>query len=766
MSEKEELYKKLFVALKRANPTKSKKQSQDDCINFWNQHKRHPNLQKVIKDKIQQLEDKESQRKNLFKSLFNSSSSTTNSAPVQQPSSSVVEVEDPEEAVKVLSTSGNDQGKFSMAPKQVEMANKVNILKSELYSLQLREQSGLLTDTEAVLIKQKRKELAESEKKFKMLKANAARVKEHRDQQKRKFEDLKASNPEILESFSSTTKKGRPTIIRSQPDLLSTIIDIATFGAAASDKRRNDILRSIRTLDELLVELRNRGIDVGRSTVYYHLQAKNPKSIDGKKHIETVPVRLKKAMNDIRRSHPDRKFCSTIIHNIFQLASFLGPSQVSIISQDDKAKVPLGVTAAKTQTPILMHMEYQVRLPDHDFAVAHKHKLTPSVYAALEVQSNGYGDPKAVTYSGPTYIAIRSLKHSPSTSFSHAIDFNRLKELENFEKFLKLPNGESKPVFIQLVDGGPDQNPRYQKTIDIAIDNFVKNKLDALFIATNAPGCSAFNPVERRMAPLSKELSGVILPHEEFGSHLKNGQTVDKDLELKNFEHAGSVLAEIFSNVTIDGHATVAEYIKPAASGINQLMFIHKDEQWKANHIRSSQYFLQIVKCHDIKCCIPNGNYLQMFPHRFLPALIPLSYEEGNLRFKAAGNEHEKFSDLYQSIIWSTSDQPYDLHLPSIQNQLEKRTCKDCGLYVASREFLNNHIKDVHRKSKSVSKVKPKRIISQRNDEFLVVVDEEPEWINEENVEGENLIITEPEEQTEVPVISLEAKMYIPWENV
>lgn len=77
-----------------------------------------------------------------------------------------------------------------------------------------------------------------------------------------------------------------------------------------------------------------------------------------------------------------------------------------------------------------------------------------------------------------------------------------------------------KPVVIVTVDGGPDENPRYQKVIDVAIHHFVNNNLDALFIATNAPGRSAFNRVERRMAPLSRELSGLILSPDHFGSHL------------------------------------------------------------------------------------------------------------------------------------------------------------------------------------------------------------------------------------------------------
>ena len=105
---------------------------------------------------------------------------------------------------------------------------------------------------------------------------------------------------------------------------------------------------------------------------------------------------------------------------------------------------------------------------------------------------------------------------------------------------------EEKKVMIFTVDGGPDENPRYEKTINCSIKYFVENDLDAFFLTANAPGCSAFNCVECRMVKLSKKLSGVILKHDKFGSHLDaKGVTVDKDLELRNFHYAGGTLAEI-----------------------------------------------------------------------------------------------------------------------------------------------------------------------------------------------------------------------------
>lgn len=89
------------------------------------------------------------------------------------------------------------------------------------------------------------------------------------------------------------------------------------------------------------------------------------------------------------------------------------------------------------------------------------------------------------------------------------------------------------------VDGGPDENPQYHKVIANAIKHFQTYDLDAVFIATNAPG-SCFNRVEKRMASLSRDLSGLILPHENYGSHLNSqGKTIDTELEKRNFQYGG-----------------------------------------------------------------------------------------------------------------------------------------------------------------------------------------------------------------------------------
>ena len=177
-------------------------------------------------------------------------------------------------------------------------------------------------------------------------------------------------------------------------------------------------------------------------------------------------------------------------------------------------------------------MEYKVILRDHGYIVTSQHKLIPSVIGDMQVRENDFsGD--AVTYAGPTYRVIRSARHSGSSASHHLQDIKHIRSLDKFNGSFK-NNGEVKPVMIVTVDGGPDENPRYTKTTECAIDYFLSQDLDAFFLATNAPGRSAFNREERRMVKFGKEPSGVVLPHDNFGSHLNaKGKTIDKELEKK-----------------------------------------------------------------------------------------------------------------------------------------------------------------------------------------------------------------------------------------
>jgi len=207
----------------------------------------------------------------------------------------------------------------------------------------------------------------------------------HKLRAKRKSEmnELLDENPNLAKRLKIRNKAGKPRLETDHPDLLQTIKTLAIFGGAADDRRRSEAIRSCRTLDDLHTELNAAGFLISRSATYLHLLPKRANSIEGKHHVNTVPVRLKRPESDLHSKHPDGHFCKASIFALEELASCLGPS-CCFLSQDDKCRVPIGLTACNKQSPLLMHLEYQVLLPDHDWVIAERHKLIPSVYAAIK----------------------------------------------------------------------------------------------------------------------------------------------------------------------------------------------------------------------------------------------------------------------------------------------------------------------------------------------------------------------------------------------
>ena len=86
-------------------------------------------------------------------------------------------------------------------------------------------------------------------------------------------------------------------------------------------------------------------------------------------------------------------------------------------------------------------------------------------------------------------------------------------------------------------------------TIACAIDYFVIQDLNALFLATNASCSRAKN------GKVHKWLSGVALPHNHLGSHLNTKrETTDKQSKIKKFSHTEEILVEIWLGMIIDDY--------------------------------------------------------------------------------------------------------------------------------------------------------------------------------------------------------------------
>ena len=386
-------------------------------------------------------------------------------------------------------------------------------------------------------------------------------------------------------------------------------------------------------------------------------------------------------------------FAKSFMDDMFEVCKLFGSKSVLVLSIDDKARVKLGLAAASLQSPMLMSLDYKVRLPDHSFVVGERHSLIPSVYGVCEIDEKG-----CLTYSGDTFIPVRSGKHDSSTPFTHAYDIRELFKCEQ----IKL-----KPIVIFMSDGASDEAPRFPKPLQTGVALFKELKLDVLLHGVNAAALSAFNPVERCMAPLSHDMAGVILQHDSYGNHLdESGKTVDLELEKQNFFKAAEVLSRIWTNTVIDGHPVDSQALPQGKEYVPST----PDAQWVANHVRQTRYNLQTVKCRNTACCEPfQTNWMDFFPDRFIP--IPAVYEyKSNGQVAVEPSIYVKNPKKFEFVCLTKrlllkkipfaatkyDEVPFDLYCPSMQEKLSKGICKICNRYWPSAAAMIRH-KKCHR---------------------------------------------------------------------
>ena len=694
-------YHKLYLAALSAFPDKQKKTVQQDVSRLWNEIK---SGRKEYDTELNQLKNRANRAKSKFLNFW----STPQKPKLPQPSGSNAEVQiinavvtahaevEPAAPEEDTRPEGEVEQQDSEARKETPAQQAAN---KELLDTSKRIADLHIVRSSVGLSEQHKKELTtlikkktDLEKKIKRLKSNQISSQKLRDKRKRALTELEVSHPDAAKRLKTANKPGRPPL-ESRDDLAGlhqVILNLVSPDSSADDRRRTEVFNSCQTLDDLKSKLADSGYAVTRTALYYRLAPANVLHRDGKRHVHTVPVKLLKPQTVARKAHIDHEFAKAVCKNIEEFACLFDPDSVFYLSQDDKAKVPLGLPVSKKQSAILMHVDYKVTLPDHDYPIGAQHKLIPSVYANC-VMKDG-----KISFSGPTYVAIRSQKHDSSTAETHQRDFDKLIELEEFKTAAKGSDGLLKPLIFVAVDSGPDEAPNNQKTMLAWIDCFNRHDVDGIFVFSNAPGFSAYNKVERRMAPLSRDTAGIILPFDKFGSHLDNSnKTVDSELEKKNFAAAGEILASVWSESVIDDYPVVANWCPPTEE---RLVINNVEQQWIDNHVRQSRYLLQITRCKDLSCCITSRtNYVTVLGSRFLPPPIPIKVAKTGPQVVKDG----KFGGLFQNLWLSqtTKTKVFDTYCPKMSvvkhrsgiSELNRRICSKCGIYYPTLKALQSH---------------------------------------------------------------------------
>ena len=82
-------------------------------------------------------------------------------------------------------------------------------------------------------------------------------------------------------------------------------------------------------------------------------------------------------------------FAKSFMDDLLDVCELFGPKSVLVLSNDDEARVKLGLAAASLPTPMLMSLDYKVRLPDHSIIVGEHHSFIPSVYGVCDINEKG-----------------------------------------------------------------------------------------------------------------------------------------------------------------------------------------------------------------------------------------------------------------------------------------------------------------------------------------------------------------------------------------
>lgn len=228
-------------------------------------------------------------------------------------------------------------------PAQKVIRAEIDLLNADMVGLIKRKQVGMLSSDQEKDLQQKITKTNFLRKKLNRKIGDVRRSRKHRQKRRQNLRKFIEEHPETMNALQIQSSVGRPRVEVSQPLLLQVTADIALFGSAAHERRQSDMIRSIKTLNELTKEVQNRGFVISRSALYLRLIPRRSTSIEGLRHVATCPVKLIRAQNDHHSKHIDGHFCTATIRSLEDLASVLGPKETFFLSQDDKARVNIGI---------------------------------------------------------------------------------------------------------------------------------------------------------------------------------------------------------------------------------------------------------------------------------------------------------------------------------------------------------------------------------------------------------------------------------------
>jgi len=126
---------------------------------------------------------------------------------------------------------------------------------------------------------------------------------------------------------------------------------------------------------------------MAKTTLKSYLLSRQSNSIAVKVHHHPAWIAVAGVSRTEMHEHPDSHYCLTSVKGAKQFASTFADVSV-VISQDDKAKIRLGVSAVGRTFHTLQSVNEPTTVADHDFPMGFGQKLIPSVYLIINLNES------------------------------------------------------------------------------------------------------------------------------------------------------------------------------------------------------------------------------------------------------------------------------------------------------------------------------------------------------------------------------------------
>ncbi|CAG8837901.1 5573_t:CDS:2, partial [Gigaspora margarita] len=222
----------------------------------------------------------------------------------------------------------------------------------------------------------------------------------------------------------------RLSILVQNLDLLKHIHNCIEYGKA--DKKRRKIIIKVRTIKHLKDKFEEK----------YNLYI----------------IQIQSISQNEKSDYPNSHYCLASVKSIQKFATTFHNYSI-IISQEDKSKVPLGILAVGQTFKSIETINELVSIFDHDFLLGRKMKLISSIY--LLINPNDTNDSFRL---GHLTIYIQPEYFVDTTALTHMADLISIMNLEDHDKVICIEE-KIKLLWVLLVDGKPDENPKHLKNI-------------------------------------------------------------------------------------------------------------------------------------------------------------------------------------------------------------------------------------------------------------------------------------------------------------